>query len=147
MLGEFAVGDAPDFDIAPTELLSCGLEYWCVRSQLNRVAVRRRNGKARHDLVAIYDQVVDLHMHIGESSEISAKRCLGAGKSLSGAAVVLNVIVGDDIAKTIRIMRVEGSNVAFDQRRTLFLAGARTSAEARAHDAASATAPSAAWKA
>jgi hypothetical protein len=88
--------------------------------------MRRRKGKARHDLVAIDDQIVDLRMHIGESCEISAKRCLGAGKSLAGAAIVLNVIVGDDIAKSIGIMRIEGRNVAFDQRRDLLLAGAYT---------------------
>src|ERR1019366_6471341 len=42
MLDELAVGDTPDFDITPTEFLSGGLEYRCIRAKLNRVAVRCR---------------------------------------------------------------------------------------------------------
>ena len=56
-------------------------------------------------------------MHVGERFEIPAKRRLRARKSLSGAAVMLNIIIGDDIPKSIGVVGVERRHVAFDQRR------------------------------
>ena len=72
----------------------------------------RCNGETRHDLVAIHDQIVDLHVHIRKCFEIPAQRCLRARKSLPGTAVMLRVILRDNIPESVGIVRIEGRDAS-----------------------------------
>ena len=117
MLDKLAIGHTPDFDVTSSQLLSRRLEDRRIGAKLDRMAMRGRKCQACHNPIAADDEVFELRMHVGKCLEVAAYRCLGACKSLAGAAVMLSIVFGNDVAKGVDVVGIEFGHIAVDERR------------------------------
>ena len=115
VLNEFAVGDAPDRNALPSQLLTRRRENRGIGSKLDRMIVRCRYAEAGNDFVVRDDAVLGRPMKIWKHLEVVLEGRLHTSKSLPLVCAMLNVIVGDDVLQRRQIAGVDVREILLEE--------------------------------